>query len=222
MRVYVVIVAVGMWKEYTKPCIESIQDYEPDCRIVCVNNGMKIPEEKYKTVGNVRFIETEELLPYSKSINLGLKALTDTNPDSWYIVINNDVLCEDEFFSLLNRMSKNNLYGNLLHASHRKFDWGHPWVDGWLFAFTGKFLQQVGYWDENFKNAAFEDADISYRAFKKGFMVANSSLPFVHLETHMRKDLEDFKGERLENLNYLIEKHGLQGTGRNDIKCYLY
>ena len=91
-----------------------------------------------------------------------------------------------------------------------------------IFAFTRKFLRDVGYWDENFKTAAFEDADISYRAFKAGYPVGKSYLPFTHLETHMRRGLEDFKGERLHNLTYLIEKHNLQGTGRSDLKCYLY
>jgi len=222
MRVYIIIVAVGMWEKYTKSCIESIQKYEPDVRIVCVNNGNKITREQYAEVGNIRFVESEEILAYSKAINLGLKSVTDSNPESWYIVINNDVLCTKNFYELLLDMDGNSLYGNLLHASHRKFDWGHPWVDGWLFAFQNRFLQDVGYWDENFKTAAFEDADISYRAFENGYTVEKSYLPFIHLETHMRKGLEDFTGKRLENLNYLIEKHGLQGTGRNDIKCYLY
>ena len=98
MRVYVVIIAVGMWEKYTKPCIESIKKYEPAIRgIVCVNNGSKITQEQKKEVDGVRFIDIKDLIAYSKAINVGLKAITDDALDSWYIVINNDVLCTNSF-----------------------------------------------------------------------------------------------------------------------------
>ena len=222
MNTNVIIIAIGMWEEYTKPCILSIKKFERTVNIICVNNGNKISKDQKEEVENISWVDTEELVSYSKAINLGIREADIKSFEDWFIVINNDVLCKASFLYLLKVMQwKNALYGNLLHRSHRKFDFDHPWVDGWLFAFQYKFIRDVGLWDENFKTAAFEDADISYRAWNNEYTVEKSYLPFLHLETHMRKDLENFTGDRLDNLNYLLSKYNLKGTGKN-LKCYLY
>jgi len=222
MNVSVVIVAIGMWEKYTRNCIESIQKCESTTKVICVNNGNKITQEQKEEVSNVSWVDSKEVLSYAVAINRGVESIKGANSNDWVLVINNDVLCTEPFFETLEFMERNDaLYGNLLHISHRKFDLGHPWIDEWLYAFQWHLIDNVGFWDENFKTAAFEGADFSRRAFDEGYDIMKSYLPFTHLETHMRLDLENFSGERLDNLNYLMDKYELRGSGKN-LKCYLY
>ena len=139
----IIIVGVGKWEEYTKPCIESIQENEVG-NIMLVDNGEK---DTVRPICNV--VSTEELMCYAKAMNKGMKY---SCPDDWIIIINNDVLCTGPID--VSQLDKNTIYGAKKHER-----WGREWLDGWIFVFHRDLWNDVGEFDEGFEVAAFEDAD---------------------------------------------------------------
>ena len=206
MRVGIIIVGIGQWEEYTKPLVESIITNEPYSRIVVVDNGS---ERKYPHYSGIvsETIRVDKTLNYASAINTGLYGVLDTD---WFIVLNNDVICYAPFIKYLENLQDNIIYGNDLHYSNKRFEPPCPWVDGWLYVIPKKIIKDVGKWDEKFKIAGFEDADYCFRAFNKGYGISISELPFTHLGEHIRKSFYNYNQIRSENIEYLIEKHGLR------------
>ena len=209
MKATVIFVGIGQWEEYTKPLLHSLFKHQWDSFIIGVDNG-----DKYSLAERIRFSNVwtvpnfDNVVSYASAMNAGLSAAKFRNSD-WTIIINNDVLCTGEFISELEKLDTNTLYSNKLHTNFKKFKHPTPFVDGWLYAIPRKILNTVGKFDENFKIAGFEDADYCIRAWEKGFRVKQSNLPFVHLEEHIRTSFDNYKKHRLDNMTYLIEKHGL-------------
>jgi len=57
-----------------------------------------------------------------------------------------------------------------------------PYLEGWMLAFHRRFLKDVGYFDEGFSPAWYEDVDLSWRAMRHGYeLVQVDTLPVKHL-----------------------------------------
>jgi GT2 family glycosyltransferase len=196
MRVIVITVGINQWISYTRPLIGSLRRFEPSIEVVVVDNGSKIPYRE----GDYKLVRSKKILCYAAAINLGIEA---SPVSDWYVIINNDVLCEGPFIKHLRKMDTKALYGNELnHAS----EFGH-YVEGWLFAIPRYVLDTVGDFDELFEYAAFEDVDYSYRAKGCGFSVLKSDLPFKHLKAETRFQRPEYREVYLKNRRYLKEKH---------------
>jgi len=219
MNVGVIIVGIGQWEEYTKPLVLSIKEHEPNATQIIVNNGCRYTSSDIKNSLNVftcnvwKGLDTIKPVSYAEAINSGIKRAVNVfsykTPD-WIIITNNDVICNAPFIEYLESLDTNSLYGNKIHTSHKVFKSPTPWIDGWIYAIPYNILTHVGLWDKKFKIAGFEDADYCIRAYYKGFTTKKSNLPFTHLEEHIRKSFEDYAKYKRENIEYLIEKHGLE------------
>jgi len=203
MKIVAIIIGIGEWKKYTAPLIISILKYQPDTRIVLVDNGNNYPEE----FENVDIIKTYGILDYSAAINVGFAMLRD---EEWVLIINNDVLCTAPFFDYIKGLKTNVVYGNNLHQDFKLFHHTTPFTDGWIMAMSRELINSVGAFDTNFKIACAEDADYCFRAANLGYEVKKSSLPFKHLKAKTRRGFENFKQQRLDNIAYLVEKHRLK------------
>jgi GT2 family glycosyltransferase len=56
-----------------------------------------------------------------------------------------------------------------------------PYAEAWCMAFTRTALAEIGYLDERFTPAYYEDVDWSYRAVQKGYELMQLHLPITHL-----------------------------------------
>lgn len=202
-----IIVGVGQWEEYTKPLIESIKKHEPSADILVVDNGNKIPKiERMNT--DVNFLVINDIVCYAQAINYAVQTDFDF---SWYVIMNNDVICTGPYLDYVNNLSDDSLYGNKIHhRKHNKFVSPTDFIDGWIYIVPTKAIYSIGYWDDKFKIAGFEDADYCIRAHYAGFKIKPSTLPFLHLEEHIRNTFDNYKQHRLDNLDYLIRKHNLR------------
>ena len=191
----VVIVGVGEWERYTKQAIDSIRAYEPDVRIVIVDNGDNYP---YYYKGVNWFIKIDPVRSYAHAINVGVCALDS----DYYIVLNNDILCNDKFVHLVEQHPINAIGANTINRRG-----GFDWIDGWHYCIPRQAWKSIGHFDENFKVAAFEDADYTIRARQLGFDIIQTNHPFSHLWTHNRYKVDKFWSEREANKAYLMQKH---------------
>lgn len=206
-KVAVIIVGVGQWEEYTKPLIQSIKKHEPGADVVVCDNGNKIPKVEKENI-SVDFVTPQELVCYATAINMCVLSYVDFD---WFIIMNNDVRCDGPFIDYVKTLRTDTIYGNKLHPKfHKKFTSTTQFIDGWIYAIPKQAINDVGLWDGNFKIAGFEDADYCIRADEVGYMVRKSKLPFTHLEEHIRTTFDSYKKHRLDNIEYLKKKHGLE------------
>ena len=196
MFVSIVVVGIGQWLEYTEPYIKSLLQFEPGVKVVVVDNG-SVP--RY-SVSAVRF---EKVYSYAASINAGLRACPSSD---WYVVSNNDVLCNGSFVEALEKLDPDTLYGNKIHGN----DVCERYVDGWIYFISRQVWDAVGLFDERFLIAAYEDIDYSTRAVKAGIPIEQVSLPFQHLEERIRYTRPNYDEVYEENRNYFMVKHGIE------------
>lgn len=230
-KVAVIIVGVGQWEEYTKPLIKSIRLHEPGADILVCDNGNTIPYVE-KMNADAEFVVVADLddLPlleyqkalkaregvhkpvcYARAINISVgRSIYLYDPD-WYVIMNNDVICDGPFLEYVSGLDRDFIYGNKIHnKNHKKFTSPTDFIDGWIYVVPSKVYKSVGQWDEGYKIAGFEDADYSIRCYESGFGVRKSQVAFTHLEEHIRTTFDNYKKHRLDNMDYLIRKHGLE------------
>jgi GT2 family glycosyltransferase len=198
VAVSVVIVGIGQWLKYTRPYIKALARHEPEVQVVVVDNGSPAvyPDPA------MRF---EETVSYAKAINAGLKACEASD---WYVISNNDVRCEGPFVEQLEKLDPWALFGNQLQSN----DVCDLYVDGWIYFLSRQVLEAVGYWDEKFLIAAYEDIDYSRRAAEKGIPIRVAGLPFKHLAERIRYTRPNYWQVYEKNRDYYMEKHGISVT----------
>lgn len=99
------------------------------------------------------------------------------------------------YFSYLERVSYlDAIYGSLQVAYQKKDD--HPLACWWALAtggnmcFPKRVIQQVGFFDEDFKTWGPEDIDLCYRAFRENYLLKyNEDCKLYHLDHPRNKSL---------------------------------
>lgn len=196
MRIAALIIGIDGWEKYTKPLIESIRKYEPECTIVTIDNASEQPYPAWPGVYHTG------RLCYSAAIN---KAKRLAGEADWYIVLSNDVLCTGPFANVLSAMQDNWVAG-----PHLMENQGWKYLEGWCVCIPASVWDTVGGWDENFQISSWEDVDFSTTALEKGLVLAHcQDLPFKHLDQRQRFGLVSnyWESER-HNIRYFHQKHG--------------
>jgi len=189
MKVQIVIPVINLWRDYTKPCIDSVirASRNINYRIFLIDNGStdETQIEAQKLISD-RFLyhRNEELWPLSKAWNYGIRRAFEDGYD-YAFVINNDVLIHpDAIDKLVARLknSENELVivtcmnvkseCDQLGSPEKIFEMKsddksnvseaeHP--DFSAFMLSKKGWDLVGEFDEGFWPAYFEDNDYHYR-----------------------------------------------------------
>lgn len=194
MKIAALIIGIDGYERYTRPLVESLQRYEPDCQIVVIDNASKEP---YPTAD---YIHRTERLCYAAAIN---RAASFAPGVDWYIVLSNDVLCTGRFRTLLHSLPKRAVYGpKLATAAHYQF------VEGWCVIIPRPLWDATNGWDENYLVSSWEDVDYSYMALAAGFNVIEIPAPFIHLDQRQRFILPEFAGTHEKNRAYFEGKFG--------------
>lgn len=198
MVVAALIIGIDGWDQYTRPLVESIKQYEPDCRLIAIDNASKTP---YPTL---EYVWPTERLCYSAAINVAARMARygfDDEPD-WYLVLSNDVLCTGPFVELLMNVA-GDIVGPCLKETH-----GYQYLEGWCVATRAAAWEALGGWDERFQISSWEDVDYTQTALEAGFdIVHDESFPFVHLDQRQRFTLVDnYWQSEDHNVRYFAEK----------------
>jgi GT2 family glycosyltransferase len=198
-KVTCLIIGIDGWSKYTWPLIQSLQQNEPTCNFVVVDNASETPYPK------IDFITRTERLCYSEAINWS-KVVADHlyGESDWYIVLSNDVLCTGEFIDYFSTMSPNQIIGTKLMENQ-----GWQYLEGWCVAIPKEIWNKLEGWDENFKVSSWEDVDFSQSTLEAGFDVLHyPEFPFVHLDQRQRFTLiPDYWQSEYHNYAYFLKKH---------------
>jgi len=145
-----------------------------------IDNGSPYEKTKelltyYATKPNFHLIRNKENKGYGPALNQGL-LWAYQNKHEYFICMNNDIMyAYDRWYEeLIKRLDENSkrLVGPrlikdnnwvLVDGKHTKY------LEGWCLAFRSCFLEDVGFFDEDFVPAWAEDVDISWRAEKNGY-----------------------------------------------------
>lgn len=209
MNIAAIIIGIDGWEKYTLPLIESIERYEPDCKITVVDNDSNPPypieEPNYH-----RFAVTRtRRLCYSAAINWGARYY-DTD---WLVVLSNDVLCTGPFHDMLMEYRKyegHDLVGPLMKEIDIEHVGKVHYIEGWAVAIPKRIWNTIGGWDEGMQISSYEDVEYSHRARTHGFgLVEDKALPFVHLDQKQRFYLvPNYWDSEYHNRARFIEKYG--------------
>lgn len=191
------IIGIDGWEKYTLPLVESIQQYEPDCQIIVIDNASSEPYPE------LPYVYRTERLCYSAAINTAAQYVTDAE---WLIILSNDVLCTGEFAYRLKEMSPLAAIGPQLANV-----WGlYFFLAGWCVCVKRELFDKLKGWDEKYLVSSWEDVDFSYQVIQYGgFLHHLEDFPFTHLDQRQRFALPEFQGTHEINMNYFLGKHGL-------------
>jgi len=194
MRIACLIIGIDGWEQYTRPLMESLQKYEPEARLVVIDNASQTP---YPALPDV---QRTERLCYAAAINRAAAIAGDAD---WYVVLSNDVLCQGPFAWILAQMAPRTIVGPQFHVEH-----GVSWLVGWCVACPGDVWAALGGWDEQFQVSSWEDVDFSVTAMEHGYHVACvAELPFMHLDQRQRFGLTpNYWESEAHNVAYFREK----------------
>lgn len=199
MKVSCLIIGIDGWEKYTFPLIQSLQQHEPICKFIVVDNASETPYPK------IDFVTRTERMSYSAAINWA-KGVTELffEESDWYIVLSNDVLCTGEFIEYLSTMPTNQIIGPCLKANQ-----GWQYLEGWCVAIPKEVWNALKGWDENFKVSSWEDVDFSQSTLEAGFDVLHyPEFPFVHLDQKQRFTLiPNYWESEYHNYAYFKRKH---------------
>lgn len=197
LKVAALIIGIDGWDKYTSQLIDSLEMYEPTCKVVVIDNASNSAYPPYE------YVHRTERLCYAAAINKAAKIAGDCD---WYIVLSNDVVCRGPFINTLENTPTNYLVGPCLKKIQDKI----PYLEGWCVAASGLVWNTLGGWDEKYMVSSWEDVDFSLTAMKCGFNLAYMpEFPFVHLDQKQRFTLiPDYWQSEDHNIKYFARKHG--------------
>lgn len=213
MRVAALIIGIDGWDKYTWPLYKSIQQHEPGCDVVIIDNASKEPYPA------LPFVHRTERLCYSKAINTAARIANaydvtvarQPEPADWFVVLSNDVLCTGPFIHILETYSGDDVVGPLLKNIRIERVGTVHYIEGWCVAVHRKIWDTIGGWDEGMKVSSYEDCEYSHRARVNGFgLVEDAALPFIHLDQKQRFYLvPNYWDSEYHNRARFIEKYAV-------------
>jgi hypothetical protein len=137
-------------------------------------------------------------LCYAAAINA---AQWRAKPADWYVVLSNDVICAGPFVETLAGL------GDVVAGPCLQHNMGWTYIEGWCVAAPANVWAAVGGWDIRYQVSSWEDVDFSVSAVEKGYTLAHTPLPFVHLDQRQRFTLPAYAGSEAHNYAYFVGKH---------------
>ncbi len=232
----IVTLTYNKLNEATKPFLTSLYQYtnEDDFDLIIVDNASSDETKEFignfcKSHSNIKLIENNENLGYSKGNNIGIKEVLDK--DYQYIaLLNNDILFtpnwlsgtiskfeEDLSLGMVSpriqkgkKITKEN-YLNKYKSYLSKFKGSLKYTIEPLFCcvfIKKEVIDKIGLLDENFSPAFWEDNDYCFRAMYNGYSLAISNQSFVfHNHSTTSSSIDKSIPER--NKEYFFKKHPL-------------
>jgi len=194
--VNIIIVCIGDWDRFTKPCIDSLREHEPGVNLIIVDNGSPEPYPS----GWWKSVRLNETVSYPAALNA---VLSKINKDKWIMIANNDILFHKPFLYRVKHYDPNSIYGFYTHTA-----FGRDYISSWAMIFSRSLFDEVGLIDENFTPMNYEDADFCWRAVDKGFYLTalmRDSFGIEHVDKSGRATLNEYP----KCTAYIKEKYGI-------------
>lgn len=196
-----VIIGHNQYKRWTLPLINSIQEHEPLCHIVLVDNNSDPPYPEHDGV-TPAWADNESV---AKAINAGIYA---AGWREWYLVLDNDVTCTGPFMHLLDEFDERTIYG----AEFK--DWRHfKFLIGWCTFFPRLAWSEVGKMDEEYIHWGYQEVDWLWRAEQAGYKQEQIKAPFTHHKHGSHRFVKDMDHWRKVNQQRFFEKAGIECQG---------
>ena len=181
---------------FTKQCLASlIPTIEKKVRVVVINNGSSDETQAYlETVEGIEVIHNEQNLGCAPAWNQGVKHLAT----EWTVILNNDTLLTEGWLQGLLRAAEQERLG-IVSPAMREGEFNYDLVEyakdylekmatfhrlqfahGVCFMVRRSTFEQIGYFDEGFKIATYEDTDFWRRANQAGIRIAITGAAFIH------------------------------------------
>lgn len=165
--------------------------------IIIVDNGSTDGSKEYLKSQNLKLILNNQNLGFARAVNQGVKAAKG----EIVVLLNNDVAPEKDFLKPLEEDFQNEkvfavslgepqwswakgkwIKGFVEHEPGVKSKKPHIsfWASGGSGAFRKKIWQKLGGFDEIFQPFYWEDIDLSYRAWKRGYKIIWEPRSVVH------------------------------------------
>ena len=226
-----IIIPVLNCLDYTKAMLPTIKTKHP-YKLILIDNGSTdgtwkffVKQQKNYNVFAARFIDNYGV---SAAWNYGIRKAIDTYNSQYFFIPNNDVLLHPETIDVLidtlafpdvvlstatnisGRVASPEDVLGLKRPSKKKLK---PAPDFSCFMLSKEAIDKVGYFDERFFPAYFEDNDYHYRIKLAGLKASktNQSLYF-HYGSRTIKNNEEVRNKSnlgyIANRNYYKEKWG--------------
>jgi len=218
-----IIVPVLNCLNYTKQMLPTIQTRSP-YRLIIIDNASNDGTEEFFNSGNKRFLidyfRFEENLGCAASWNFGIKKAIREFDSKYFFIPNNDILLNTETIDILleevnqkgvvlasatdmgGRISGPDEFYDLLPPVKRQISEAPEFS---CFMLNLEAIEKVGYFDEKFYPAYFEDNDYHHRIKLAGLKAfkTNQALYF-HYQSRTIRENEDIRNK--SNLGYNLNQ----------------
>jgi GT2 family glycosyltransferase len=226
-----IIIPVLNCVQYTKQLVEQIKEYK-DCGIIIIDNGSTDGTPAYlgglKRYNHILTVRNSENRGVAGAWNKGICIARNVLACPHYAVLNNDIILQndtlDKMIAVLKEpeIAMSTAYNtNDKTQTPADFFYKKPAKDFELtdapdfscFMLKKETIDKIGYFDEKFYPAYFEDNDYHYRirmAGQRAVKISNAF--FFHYGSQTTKDGKDIKrlsdSRFLLNQEYYIRKWG--------------
>jgi len=223
MKLYVVMVTLNCLK-YTQMTLGSFKTNIPYNFILIDNastDGTYFLLLKLKTLPNYIIVECSKRISVSQAWNMALKKAMQDPEFKYAFVINNDIVfepyCVDVLVKFVEDHPEYKLVSGFDIKDRKELPSGHidDRCEFIAFLITKECIEKIGYFDENFVGAYYEDNDYHWRVYKAGLkscVVYDARLTHFHSRT-LNEGLSlverDILAANFEhNKNYFKQKWG--------------
>lgn len=230
----------------TEQLVENLKINYPflkGCEIIVVNDdpGQSIFQE-IKNFPNLRLIENTRNLGFAGAANTGMKAAKG----DYFMLLNSDVVLKDNSYLKALTYFQNNpktfavcfaqieqggeivgknsiawTQGLFVHSKAADILPGQTaWAEGGSSLFDATKVKELKYFDELFSPFYWEDLDLSYRAWKRGYEVVFA--PEIQVEHHHESTISAFyRKDKIKKISY---RHQLLFIWKNitDLDLIIY
>ncbi len=237
-RISIITLTYNNLKKATKPFLEYLYSGEADFELIIVDNGstdgtVEFLKDFEQSHNNVKVIYNSENLGFAKGCNQGIKLAQGEVIG----LLNNDILFSSDWIKYpVEVLEKEQKAGFVSLSSVEAYAYSKRSFDGltkkeivelsyfpcvnpfFSCVFTQKRLfYKIGYFDEKFAPAYFEDDDISWRAIfagYKNFKIDN--VYFYHFGSVTGKNLNNLSEIFERNKKYFFTKY----ANNYFVECY--
>ncbi len=216
----------------TKAAVRTALSQDTPCNLLVVDN--------HSTDGTIDWLKTKILytihLPYQKSLaycwNIGLQTLYKT-VSTEALVINNDVEIRPDTYRLLRSTNRPFVTAvgvdsvDQMHSLESPISLDYsPHPDFSCFMIHKKVTDKVGWFDEKFDPAFYEDNDYHVRMHRAGIQAVSVDLPFLHHGSQTIKNASPGEVKRIQRgadkgKERFRQKYGcIPGTPEYDMLFY--
>lgn len=193
-----IVIGHNQWERWTLPLVKSIQEHEPLCQIVVVDNNSDPAYPKMDGV-TLAWADNESV---AKAINMGVYV---AGFREWYLVLDNDVTCTGPFMHFLDDMDQYTIYG----AEFKEWRYFN-FLIGWCTFIPRMAWKMVGKMDESYVHWGYQEVDWLWRAEKAGFEQRKMDLPFKHHAHGSHQYVKDMDNWRKVNQQRFLQKAGIK------------